>query len=256
MLLIRHANYNPCGVFNMSKKKQKKSMLLPKYGSKYRYFFIRFLDVSDSYKETIEKGYPFYTRQELDEIQKRYIDGLTWDDVDRELVKKGIFLKKATFRKYIIDGYLPRAISYRKTTTGRVAVFPSDIVTHINLIQYYYKVITGDIIDDFIDSFANMTHTYYEAINECLSKYSDSVEIAIADYLAVNNVDIENAIERVFANKPNDLKKVMGMLKRIENKYHSLINPEIDKFIAFLNNNEIKRFEFETETEFKKDKDI
>src|SRR5664280_421029 len=125
------------------KKKVSRSEVIPKYGSSIRSTLVSLVTKLPGYEEGLKKGFPLFTDKELTDIKERYKDGLTWEKIDKELSGKGLFFKKATFRKYIQDGNISAAIDYKNTENGRVAIFPADTISHINFIQYYYKVMDG-----------------------------------------------------------------------------------------------------------------
>ena len=107
----------------MPGKKIRKSEKIPPYGTALRNALIEHLPGSRQYLDHLKKGLPFFNQEELEDIKNRYKDGLVWEDIERELLRKNIILKKATFRKYIQENRLPEAKKYRKIDRRRMAVF-------------------------------------------------------------------------------------------------------------------------------------
>lgn len=232
----------------MVKKRIKKSEQLPKYGTVVRSVMVLLVTTTDSYRESIEKGYPLFTKEELYEIKNRYEAardeqspespvGLTWDDIRQELERKKIFLKKVTFRKYIQDGYLPDAIGYRSTNKARVAIFPSDTISHINFIQYFYKVANGQIIDELLEEVSRFDKvSFFDAV-ESFCTWRDNLQAAIYHDLVSFDDEARSAIEGALAKKKDDQRKALAMLSKIRGKFEKHVETEINKLIDFLKNN-------------------
>jgi hypothetical protein len=196
-----------------------------------------------AYREKLEKGFPLFSQEELDNIKNRYEEGLTWEDIERELLRKNIILKKATFRKYIHDNNLPKAIGYKKIDKRRLAIFPNNILSHINLLQYYYRVENSKIVDIlfgiYIKDIYQDEMTYLEAIEVLLGGSSHNIYASIYKYLGWDDGEVYFAIEETLANRKEDLKKALSMLERIDAKFESVIRKEVDKLVSFLEDNRI-----------------
>ena len=218
----------------MTKQRTRLSDRLPKYGTQRRNWLTMALTGGVAYNESLKKGQLLFTQKELDSIKERYKEGLTWDDIEGELSKKHIFLKKVTFRKYIKDMQLPRAISYRVTKNGRVAIFPPDTIEHINVIRYFLKVATGNIHDDWFDDLKNERVYLMDAVDSQLSTDPDVVK-AIYRYIALGDNDIKSAIEKAFSWRSKDIEeKLLGMLSEIDSKFKKYIVKEVEKFTDYL----------------------
>jgi len=218
----------------MIKKNVTKTKQLPKYGTLNRSLMM-------SYVEDLNKG-PYFTTEELKELKYHYKEGLTWEDVERELTAKKLFLKKPTFRRYIQDGYLPEATSYRNTNKGRVAVFPADIISHINFIQYFYKIATGDIIDKLFGDIRDAQLTCLQAVESKLT-WRDNLYASIYHYLVDNDIEAEDAIRVALANKPKYQREALARLTEIDKAFESLVRSKIDSLIEFLEKKEMLSFE-------------
>lgn len=232
----------------MSAKRAKKSEKLPKYGTPNRKKMVSWVTTLESYKQSIEKGYPFFTKEELEKLGNRYKveklgnrykGGLTWDDVEHELSAKGVFLKKVTFRKYIQDQNLSGAIDYRNTDKGRMAIFPADTISHINFIQYFYKVATGEIVDELLSLFRDTQISYLEAVESKLQGNDGDIVFAINTFLPYGACDAEKAIREGLARRPEDQQKALTMLDDIWQAYVSVVVEKIERLVAFLKDNQI-----------------
>lgn len=221
-------------------KKTKKSDKLPKYGTQLRRQLVDHLTDLPGYQEALNKGLSFFTEKELREMKDAYEDGLTWDDIDRELCRKGIFLKKATFRKYIQDGNLSPAIDYRNTDKGRVAKFPPDTISHINFIQYFYKVDDGNIVDNVLELIKDTQITYLDAIE---SKLGQNLYAGILHYICFDDGVAYAAIEEALAFNDKDQKKILKELETIDDKFTRIIRKNIEKLILSLKEKHVSALE-------------
>lgn len=216
------------------KKKIRKSEQLPKYGTPLRTRLVDIVTTLPRYQEGIKKGFPLFTEDELDLIKMRYKDDkLTWEDIDNILSGKGVIFKKPTFRKYIQDGIIPGAIDHRKTANSRVALFQEDTISQINFVQYYYKILDGELRNKLIDYVKNQQVTYAEAIEARLPG-NDTLFRSAIDYLVYMNEDIVDAIDKALDIRPSDRDNILKILDNIYNEYVKTIEPKISEFIDSL----------------------
>lgn len=203
------------------KKAAKKSDRLPKYWSYHRKLLNELLLKSDGYKESVKKGLPFFTLEELAELGKKYKRGITWNEIDTELSKKGMIFKKATFRKYIQGKKIPSTYKYQATKKGREAIYAGDTIEHINLIQYFYRIADNEIIDAILEAFSEQTISAEEAIEEqlCGSSLREGVFMYLRDMSDDEN-DIEQAIYNVLNHDPDFRQKVEAGLGEIYDAFH------------------------------------
>ena len=219
------------------KKKKTRTELLPPYNSAHRTLFLNNLFVFPDYTNKLKEGYPLRTQEELEEILKRYSSrgegdktgGITFEEINDEQGKKSptIKLKKPTFRKYIQDGLLPGSIGYTTIDTKRMALFPADIISHINFLYYFYQVADANTADALI-KLADLnlwTINYLEAI-ESFSDY-DNFYVAVIHYLYQGDGDIFTAVEKALANKPEERAKIIDRIHIIGNKFTEIIETEI-----------------------------
>ena len=224
------------------KKKISRLDIIPKYGTTLRTGLISALPELPSYQEGLNKGLRFFTERELADIKEKYQKGMTWEDIDKELSGKGIIFKKPTFRKYIQEGNISKAIGYIKSAKGRVAIFPADTIAHINFVQYFYKVMSGEHIDDVISAFEPSLQnqiSYYEAIESDLG----NIYATIYDRLCFDGDEIDVAIEKALECRPNDRDRALEMLNKIQDKFDKIIGKEISVLDSFLKKNRIAVFE-------------
>lgn len=220
----------------MPRRKASKSEKLPKFGTSFRSLLLSHVFEFEDYRNNLSKGIRLFTHDELKQMKERYKKGLTWDDIDRELSQKGILLKKATFRKYIQNGYLPRPKSYRKTDKGRMAVFPPDTISHINFIQYFYKVASGEIADDMLAFIQNIRITHLEAVESKLT-WRDNLYASILHYICFDDDEARSALEEGLSSQPEDKKRALRMLEEADSAFVSQVEPKISALIKLLESN-------------------
>jgi len=223
------------------KQKIRRSEQLPRYGTPLRTNLVSLLATLPGYQEGINKGFPLFTKEELEDLKENHKDGLIWEDIDRILSGKGIFFKKATFRKYIQKGNISKAIGYKNTENGRVAIFPADTIAHINFIQYYYKVVDGEYVDNVIDCIKDQQISYLKAIESNLS--CDNIYASIFHYICDADRDTSEAIKKALECRPDDRDKILKMLDHIENKFNKIIRKDIDNLVSLLKKKTISVFE-------------
>lgn len=226
----------------MTRKKICKSEKLPQCGTPLRAALISFLTNTKDYQENLNKGFPLFNHEELENIKKHYKDGLVWDDIERELFRKKIILKKATFRKYIQENNLPKAKGYRNIDRRRLAVFPKDIISHINFLQYFYKVADGKMVDRLLNLVLEKQVTYLEAIESKLD-WTGNLYAAICKYLGWDDGEAYEAIKETLSTRQKDQQKALGMLEEIDKKFKKIIDKDISKLISFLKEKHISPLE-------------
>lgn len=206
-------------------KTQKKSDRLPKYWSYERKLLNKFLLESKGYNESIEKGLPFFTLEELADLARKYQSGITWNEIDAELSKKGMIFKKATFRKYIQERKIPPSTAYRVAEKGREAIYPGNTIEHINFIQYFYRVADNELIDKLLEMFSQETINAKDAIEEQLRgrNLREGVFTYLRDSISPDD-DIDRAIDDVLQDDPDFLEKAKSGLKKIYDAFHDEFN--------------------------------
>lgn len=228
-------------------RKKSRTELLPPYNSSSRVLCLKVLFEFPDYKEKQKEGYPLRTKEELNEISVKYssrrqgnrIGGITFEEINDEQAKKSpiIKLKKPTFRKYIQDGLLPKSIGYENIGKKRMALFPNDIINHINFLYYFYQVADADAIT-ILKSMENIDNIGEITLLEAIESSSEQVTIDLAvGYLCgCGDPGIIHVVEEVFVNKPEEMKKIIESIKEIEKTFHKGMR----KLVEYLKNNTIK----------------
>jgi hypothetical protein len=86
------------------------------------------------YQKNIDKGLPFFTAKELDEIEKDKQKKLTYEEINEILSRKGMIMKLATFKKYINLDLISSSVGRVKKTS--VGLYQPDVIREINFIKY------------------------------------------------------------------------------------------------------------------------
>ena len=215
----------------------KKSDKLPKYWSYQRKQLSDLFLNSEGYNESVKKGLPFFTIKELEKLSKNYSGGITWNEIDTELSKKGMIFKKATFRKYIQEKKIPQSRGYRATKKGREAIYPGDIIGHINFTQYFYRIADNEAIDKLLDVLFDEKINVKDALEDQIE--SGNLREGVFMYLrnmSSSDDDIRQAIEDVLQDDPEIMQKALSGLDEIYDAFHD----KFDKWVKMLGDNEIQ----------------
>jgi hypothetical protein len=201
----------------------------------------RCLDVLFYFPDYIEKqkeGYPLRTKEELEIISGNYSKeregsksgGITFEEINKEQGKKSpiIKLKMSTFRKYIQNSILPKSIGYTNVGNKRMALFPNDIITHINFLYYCYQV--ADIKSlKALESIENAaTITYLEAIEARSEQVT--IDLDVSNYCGAGDPGILDVVREVFTNKPEEKEKIIKMIEGI----YARFNKDMDELKNYL----------------------
>jgi len=218
--------------------KKSRTELLSPYNSFPRTLCLKVLFGLQDYKEKQKEGYPLRTEEELEIISDKYSKeregsksgGITFEEINEEQGKKSptIKLKKPTFRKYIQDGLLPKSIGYTNVGNKRMALFPNDIITHINFLYYFYQVADSKAINVF-ESIKNIDQkqllttlghdrylvniTFLDAIESSLEQ--SNIDLAVAYYCCVGDPSIVDIVQEIFANRPEEKDRIIKMIEGI-----------------------------------------
>jgi hypothetical protein len=192
-----------------------------------------------AFKESIKKGLRFFSRKEIAKIERKYKTGLTWNDIDIELSKKGLILRKATFRKYIQAKRIPSAIGYRKTGTGREALYPPQIIDHINVLQYFLRVTDAKAALEVVELLSKKPSNAMEKIEEHINC---SLRESIFGYMrdmSSDEDDLQETINKVLHLNPKFRDEIMNDLGEIYDQFHE----KYDKLVNKLRSHEMSRKE-------------
>ena len=215
-------------------KKIRRSEIIPKYGSRRRNILIDALHENQDYKKSMEKGLPFYSQKELDKIKKKYKDGMTWSEIDTELSKKGVIMKKATFRSYIQSKNISSAIAYKKNERGREAIYPSDTIKHINFIQYFYRMADNDFIITLLHTIEILKVNAKDAIEDRL-EHNNLYRTIMNDIDGYQDGDdnLEEIIRYVLRHDTDFLQKVLSNHKDLVESFHTKYNKLIEMLESY-----------------------
>lgn len=186
---------------------------------------------SEGYNNSINKGLRFFTKEELNKLEERYQDGMTWKEVDAELTSQGMIFKKSTFRKYLQEKKLPASIDYKKSRRGREAVYPKDTIRRINYLQYLQRIADTELIDLLAEILAEKKVSAIDAITERLE--SQDILHSIHFYLhgvSFPGEDIEEVIGDVLGHDPDFYNKTMAGLEKIKKTFEK----QFDEWVAML----------------------
>lgn len=217
-------------------------------GPTYR-ILITHLSSTTTFNEAIERGRPFFTEKELTQIEEeKYPEGMTWTEIEKEVSKKGMILKKPTFRKYVKQGWIPRPKKDQEKY-GSELKYPSTIIRGINLVKFLLSE-DGEKIRGLFDVLMPMSENgyteinLYEMLSDKVNKYEliENAEIAIFDYLTLGNPTIESAIEDIKKNYNTEknnkhIQYIEERLERIENNFKEYVEKEIDELIKYTEEN-------------------
>lgn len=225
--------------------KNSRTELLPPYNDILITKYLDMLFMLPDYKEKQKEGYPLRTKEELEIISDKYskeregsiAGGITFEEINEEQGKKSplIKLKKPTFRKYIQNHLLPKSIGYTKVDNKRMALFPNNIITHINFIYYFYQVADSKTLNA-LESIRNIDSdiTYLDAI-ESRSEQT-TIDLAVAYYCSVGDPAIIGVVKEIFANRPEEMKKIIERIYKIEEAFRE----GMSELTSYLDSNTLK----------------
>ncbi len=211
------------------KKKISKLKLILEFCSPVRKVLLEKLTELPDYIKALDRGLRFFTEEQLIQIELKYADGLTWEEIKTVMANQGTSLKQATFRKYIQDGVIPKAIGYK----SRVAIYDKKIIRNLNFVNFFYKETDAPIIDFMISLVSNMTISGYEAVESKLAEHSRPLYLEIIDEITGSS---ENATDAIHKALPacDDKAKAIKMINKIINNYNRIISPDVDELCKHL----------------------
>ena len=190
---------------------------------------------SEGYNNSINKGLRFFTKEELNKLEERYQDGMTWKEVDAELTSQGMIFKKSTFRKHLQEKKLPASIDYKKSRRGREAVYPKDTIRRINYLQYLQRIADTELIDLLAEILAEKEISAADAIAEQLESQSISASVRLfyLHGLSFPNDDIEQAIGDILGHDPDFYNKTMAGLEKIRNTFEKQFDEWFEMLVNY-----------------------
>lgn len=217
----------------MKTRKQKisKSERIPKVGSPARDILLKNITDMDDYKNAIQRGLPFFIKDELENIENKFNEGMCWEDIESVLSAKGTLLKYATFRKYIQDAIIPKAKSHKSTETGRVAIYDSNIIRHLNFVNFFYNITDAPMIDNLMELIGACEISYKDAIESVLE--SGSIYLDLVYEMTLGRSDATEGIEKALANR-EDKQMVLDMFDKIHEKYVKHVDKDLTELLNYL----------------------
>lgn len=217
----------------MKTRKQKisKSERIPKLGSPARDILLKNITDMDDYKKAMQRGLPFFTKVELESIESKYNDGMSWEDIESVLSSKGTLLKYATFRKYIQDAIIPKAKSHKSTETGRVALYDSNIIRHLNFVNFFYNVTDAPMIDNLMELIGAYEISYKDAIESIIG--SGNLYLELIYEMAIGRCEATGAIGKALSNR-EDKDEVLEMFDKIHTKFVKYVDKDLSELLNYL----------------------
>lgn len=218
----------------MKTRKMKISKLerIPKLNSPAREIMLKMLTEMSEYKDAINRGHRFFKKDELEQIEKKYTDGMTWDEIESVMSGNGVLLKNATFRKYMQDEIIPKSKGYKSTEKGRVAVYESNIIRHLNFVNFFYKFTDAPMIDELMKTIGECEISYKAAIESVLGG-SGHLSIELRREMTFGDGEASEAIHKALAMR-SDKPYVIEMFNNIQTKYDKYIAKDLDAFEKYL----------------------
>ncbi len=121
-----------------------------------------------SYQEDVANGLPFFSGEELAQIERDHKDtGLTFAEIKSHLAKKGMILKPATFKKYLGMGMIPGTSNIKRTGKANIGYYPARIIRDINFIKYslYANLSFDDLLKSSVDALSMNLFAFIERLN-------------------------------------------------------------------------------------------
>lgn len=215
----------------MAKSKIAISTQIPKLGTAARKALLRVITDIPIYKQAREEGRRFLSKERLAEIEKDNTErgGISWEEIDKLMTREVFNLKKATFRKYLQDGLIPKAIKYSPTANGRIAIYDPTIISHLNLILFLFDVSSDSFLDIIIDVLVQNEITAFQAVESKLSEEDNLYAAVYKTHYQDMGDDIEVVISRALVNHPEIEKnaqtlfaEVKDALEQVDSKYEKL----------------------------------
>jgi hypothetical protein len=214
------------------KKKISKSERIPKIGSPSRDILLEIITEIPDYKNAMKRGLRLFTKDELESIENKFNEGLTWNEIESVMSSKGNLLKYATFRKYIQDAIIPKAERYKTNENGRVAVYPANIIRHLNCVNFFYNATDPPMIDFLMKTVGELEITYNDAIESYLGG-SGCLIVEVVRDMAFGNSEAADAIAKVLA-KRDDKQIVLEMVNNLQRKFDKYIAKDLNELIKYL----------------------
>lgn len=230
-------------------QKVNRSEIIPEIGTAAHRILISEVFKTQPFKESIQKGRPFFTEADLDQIEEKYPDGMTWKEIEQEISKKGLIFKKPTFRKYIQNKWIHGPFK-KQEKHGSELKYPSSIVREINFVKFLLsedgekiKNILGILIDMFGQDNKYGDKLYDILEDKVTQDFAFSLRTSIYDFLTLGNYTIIDAVrdidDSIYENQEHK-NKLEEHLEKISDLFNKHIEPEVDSFIKYTEENSVK----------------
>lgn len=120
-----------------------------------------------------------FTTRELEEIERRWPEGIPSQEVISLFQARGVKLSEATFRKYIQLGLLPtsRRVGQKGKHRGSRGLYPVSVVRRINVIKRMMaEDLTLEEIRDSFFSVQNQLEKAGDSLNELIASLQGRIE--------------------------------------------------------------------------------
>jgi hypothetical protein len=217
---------------------------LPAYDHpKRKYLFDLYLKSEYVQNKIKDEGLPFFTEDELAEIEATHKDGLTKKEVMSFIYRKWD-IKEGTLKHYMQKKLIPSAQTTDKTKKGKISIYPSDIIRHVNFVRYsLFAKDTKDTLYKVVDEAIRNHRMILEEKSWNSEMKGDRGDNCIEalyigfDYLKESAIPwTEISIKEGFAKN----KKIMSAyLKKIDEIKNLTLEIEkrVDEFVEELENN-------------------
>jgi len=216
---------------------------LPTAKSQNRKIMLKIFKLAE-YREDIERGLPFFSEEELEELEREYGDsGMTRKDIINEAYKKGWLIKESTLKSYLQKDQLPRPLKRVKTDKGAVSIYPADTIRHLNFVRYC--LFSGNKAVDMVISMLKKMSFSDEAHLEAASAEidpsgMDGEDCITSIYMGVSRLEtglawMEESIEKAFAEyseKREQYLRELNNLKNIEGEFETKLGRFVKKLRA------------------------
>ena len=223
----------------MVAKKISKTDRIPKHNGPLRKSLNSILLELPEYKQKLNEGLPFFSKDELDDLNEKYKDGITWNEIEAELSKKSLILKKATFQKYIREQLISPAKGYKTYSKGRMAIFSSKIIEQINLVQYLYKATDSSKFTELLNLLNSWKINGLELVESKVVEFegTDNIFSWFKNYLiGVESGTVEEVLLYPFQKTPDfaeDLSKEVKKLERAKEDVMDIFSRIIEKLKSY-----------------------
>ncbi len=173
----------------------------------------------------------FFSKERLTEIEESYKDCLSWEEIDHVASREGLSLTQATFRKYLERGLIPKDVKYNSTDKGRVAIYDSTIISHINLVLFLFSVPSNNFLHSVIDLLNQEGISAMEAVE---SKLERELYPAIFVDLYQSNDQIPGVMSEALVKHPEVEEKAQKLFSEIKELFEKQLEPKVVELIQYL----------------------